>query len=467
MSDRMRLAGLGALAMLACLAVLQGCTLKPAPSGDEVRSKALLHAPVPRQWSESGGDPAGVEPGWLHRFGDPQLEAFIAEALGYNPDLQMAAARVEQAAAYVKVAGGKLYPAIGVIGRGGKHLSGDESGLQGIIVGVSWELDLWGRVRYGVRASKEQLAATEADYQFASQSLAALVAKSWFLASEAALQRDFAVSTVQSANELLQIAQQRALIGIGSELDVASASASLQSYRDALIQLDLAEDESSRALELLLGRYPAAEISAVHDLPALADSVPVGLPSELLERRPDVIAAEHRVAVAFSRVQEARAARLPAISLSAGGSAISSDLYVLKDRGNPVWSAGGKILAPIFTGGALKGQVEVATAEQQQAISAYTQTALTAFSDVESALANETVLQGREFVLGAGVTDANRALQLALTRYRVGSVDLRYVQQEQLALYAAQVSLLHVQAERRVQRVNLYLALGGDFLSGT
>lgn len=136
-------------------------------------------------------------------------------------------------------------------------------------------------------------------------------------------------------------------------------------------------------------------------------------------------------------------------------------------RSNPVWGVGGNILAPIFSGGALQGKVEVATAEQQQAVAAYAGIALKAFDDVESALTGESALQTRETVLTLAVEDAERALGFAQKRYEVGSVDFRYVQQQQLAYYVARMNLLHVQAERHVQRVNLYLALGGDFESST
>lgn len=445
------------------LLVLHACALSPEPSSVHVQDEALGNARMPATWSSIDVNPGAVEPDWLAKVADSQLQAFVAESLAYNADLRSAAARVEQASAYVKVAGGELFPAVAAVGRAAQHASSDDSGLQGVIASASWELDVWGRVRYGVRASKDQLAATRADYAYARQSLVAMVAKSWFLASEADLEADLAQGTVAAATELVQLAQTRAQVGIGSALDVASASVSLQTYRDSLVEIALAREQSLRALELLLGRYPAAQISPAPSLCALPESVPVGVPAQLLERRPDVIAAERRVDAAFNITQQARAARLPQISLSASGSALSSDLFVLKDRSNPVWGIGGKILAPLFSGGALQGKVAAATAEQNQAVAAYAQTALQAFDDVETALANDSALRAREMLLLVAATDAENALRLAQTRYQVGSVDFRYVQQQQLAYYVVSMNLLHVKAQRHVQRVNLYLALGGDF----
>jgi outer membrane protein TolC len=237
----------------------------------------------------------------------------------------------------------------------------------------------------------------------------------------------------------------------------------VQSFRDAVQQLDLAYRQSLRALEALVGRYPAAAIEVPPQLASKPGPVPVGMPSELLERRPDVVAAERRVAAAFQRTEEAKAARLPRISLTAAVSSISSELFVLKDRDNPVWSAGASLLAPLYLGGALQSQAEIRTAEQKQAVAEYGRVGARAFGEVEGALSSGFTLAERATILAQAVAENERALELANVRYRVGSGDLRAVQQQQLALYGARTSLLRVRSEQLVQRVNLYLALGGGW----
>jgi NodT family efflux transporter outer membrane factor (OMF) lipoprotein len=460
------LAGWRPAAAFAAGAALAGCALAPPPSTEEFAESVAEHAPMPAAWITPGTAPGHVEAAWLATFADTRLDELVNEALTYNSDLRVAAARVEQAAAMVKVAGGKLYPTVDALARGGGEMSGDGSGLEGIGVTASWEIDVWGRVRAGARAAKEQYASAQADLEYARQSLAALVAKSWFLATETVLQRAMLTEMVDAAENLQMLAEDRLRVGIGSELDVATARVNVENFRDSLRQVELARDQSLRALELLLGRYPAAELgvpSELGSLSALNRDVPAGLPSELLERRPDLIAAQNRVAAAFSRVQEAEAARLPRFSLTGGVSTISSDLFVLEERDNPVWSLGASIFAPLYAGGALKAQVEVRTAEQQQAAAQYVSTALAAFRDVENALSSEAVLRDRETILTAAVADSRRALELAETRYRIGSADLRAVQQRQIDFHTARMNLLRVEAERRVQRVNLHLALGGGF----
>jgi outer membrane protein, multidrug efflux system len=449
---------------LAPVTVLAGCiTLAKPPTSDELASQVLPDGtPPPTQWTAGGATPGVVEANWLATFADPDLDALVNEAIAHNGDLQAAAARVEQAAGYVRAAGGKLYPTVDLLARGGSGL-GDSSGLEGGLLSASWELDVWGRVRYSVRGAKAKYAASEADFAYARQSLAALVAKSWFLATEATLQREVASEMVSAAMELLDLAQQRYRVGAGSELDVTNARINVETYRDNLRQLDLSREQALRSLELLAGRYPAAALAAATQLDAFPASVPTGLPSELLERRPDVLAAEQRVASAFNLAREAKAARLPRFSLTGSISSLSSEFFVLKNRDNPVWSIGGTVFAPLFSGGALKAQVAVRTAEQKEAMAQYVQTALKAFGDVENALSSEFALADREQILTSAVTDTRRALELAETRYRIGSGDLRQVQTQQLAYQSSRMNLLRVQSERRVQRVNLHLALGGDF----
>lgn len=455
------------LAGVVGMALLGGCLLKAPPTGSALRDETLSNAPLPAQWTGARTLPGLVRDGWLATFGDATLESLVDEALAHNTDLQVAAARVAQARGYARAAGAAIYPSVSLLARGGGQLSGDDSGLSGLLVSASWELDLWGRVRAGRAAARAQYASAESDLEYARQSLAALVAKSWFLATEARLQKGIADDMVRSSEQLVDLARQRLKVGAGNDYDVAVAEASLGGVRDTQRQLELGYLQSQRALEVLLGRYPAARLEAPPALPDLPPPVPAGLPSELLERRPDVVAAERRVAAAFNRVTEAKAARLPTITLTASGSNLTSDFFVLQERDNPVWSAGASLLAPIYRGGELQAQVEIRTAEQKQSLAEYARAGLRAFNDVENALSSESTLRQRETILAQAVTDSERALDIARQRYRIGAIDLRSVSQQQLASYAAQAALLRVQSEALVQRVNLYLALGGGWASSS
>lgn len=448
--------------VLAATLGLGACATQQVPT-EELREQALEHTQAPGQWRAGAAGAGPVRDTWLQQFSDPQLEQIVIEAMLHNTDMRVAAARVEQAAAYVKASGAQLLPTVSVIGSTGSK-SGTNGGTDLGAITAAWELDLWGRMRAARNASFKQYSSTAYDLYYARQSLAALVVKSWYTATEAWQQRQLAEETARAAGDLLKLAQDRLRIGAGDARDVAIAQANLNLAQDKAQQLDQSYTTALRALEVLLGRYPAAEIEVPRVLPTAFAPVPAGLPAELLERRPDVIAAERRVAAAFHRTEEAKTARLPSVSLTAGVSWVSSDLFVLQeDHENPTGSLGIRLLAPLYQGGALQAQVEIRTAEQKQAVAEYAGVALKAFSDVENALNGEQILGRREPLLAESVRENERALTLSETQYRVGKIDLRAVRSQQIDLYQARMQWLRLQNERIAQRVNLYLALGGDF----
>ena len=446
------------------IAAVTGCRVKNPPDTAEIQKQAMPTVTVPGQWAAGGAAAAQpIADNWLASFNDAELTAAVLEAIAHNADLRIAAVRVETANLYAKLAGAKLWPSVDLVARGGGQMSGDNSGLQGGALSLSWEIDLWARVRNARAAAAADAASVAADYEFARQSLAAAVARNWFLAVEAGLQAEAARAGLaerrgagpRRGNPIARRGRQRR-----GHLHRAGE----RRHRPRRPrQIELARTQALRALELLLGRYPSAAAAVQPAAARAAGAVPAGLPSELLERRPDVVAAERRVAAAFHRVGEAKAARLPAIALTASVNAISSDLFVLQDRNNPVWSFGANLMAPLFRGGALKTQVEIRTSEQKQAVAAYAVVGHRAFGEVENALAAEIAAIEREQILTQTSADNRRALDIVQTQFKVGSTDLRFVNQRQLALIATQTALIRVQAEQRIQRVNLHLALGGSF----
>jgi outer membrane protein, multidrug efflux system len=452
-----------------CLAslILGGCVTKAPPSGDDIRKDALATVVVDQSWKAASVPGGAIQDNWLASFDDPQLTALALEAIANSPDLKVAATRVEQANNYVALAKAALKPAVNIFGTGGFKAGGGDDltgALQGIMLGVSWEADLWGKLRYSRNAAEEVYASTRDDVEFARQSLAAATAKSWFTATETLLQRQIAEGMVRSGQELEKIAVRRAQVGAGSEQEIALARANLGNLQDTLLQVQLAHQQALRGIELLLGRYPAAELQARATLTPLPGPVPAGIPLQMLERRPDMVAAEHRVAVAFNQVGSAKAARLPRIVLNASFGALNSEVLQLKeDFSNPTAGAGARLMAPIYNGGALKTQVEIHKTEQKAAIAQYASMALRAIGDVENSLAASQSLSQRATLLEQVVAENQRALDLAQSSYQVGRRDLRNVEEQQLALYTARIALLRVRSEQLSQRVTLHLALGGSF----
>ncbi len=448
--------------------LLAGCATKSPPNSAAIRQQSgtLTNLALTNPWKAAPVATNAAQDNWLAMFGDTQLDALVAEAMANNPDLRVASTKVEQAGEYVELAKAALRPAVNLLGTGGLNMGGGDvsSALQGVSLGASWEPDLWARMRYGRNATRETYVSVQADYEFARQSLAASTARTWFTATETWQQQQIADAMVKAAQELVVLAEQRQKVGPGSEQDVALARASRGTYQDSARQVRLAHQQTLRALELLLGRYPGAELTARNELVKLPVEPPTGLPLEMLERRPDMVAAERRVAAAFNRVGEAKAAQLPRLILNANVAAIKSDILQLKsDFDNPTGGVGAKLIAPIYQGGALKAQVRIRTLEQKEAVAAYARQALQALGDVENALASGQTLAERELLLRRVLTDSERAQALAQTSYRVGRGDLRAVQQQQLSVLAARLALLRVHSEQLAQRVNLHLALGGSF----
>ena len=448
--------------LLAGTLALSACVLRDPPDHATLTEGALGEpGKPPPAWVERGGESGAILADWLPTFHEPALEALVQEALVQNADLRAAVARVEQAQSALDIAAGALWPTVSLLGKAGGK-SGSES-IRGGLIAASWELDLWGRLRYAKRAARNDYASMQADYVYARQSLAATVAKAWFTAAEASEQLKIAHEILASSEKLVDLATLNMKVGSGTELEVALADANVQTYKDSVRQLDLARAQALRALEILAGRYPAAALQASEALPVLPPAVPVGVPSELLERRPDVVAAERRVAAAFDRVGEAKAARLPTISLGLGVSWINSDLFILKDSDNPRVGGSASGALPLVTGGRLAANVELRNAEQREAVARYASIGLKAFSEVEAALANETALGDRQVLNERLVQDNARVRKLSETRYRVGSGDFRDVLNDDLRLAASRTQLVTIRAQRLAQRVNLHLALGGGY----
>jgi NodT family efflux transporter outer membrane factor (OMF) lipoprotein len=453
------------LAFLCCalLALLPGCAVKePPPATDALKGVLPASTPVPVAWKESSTAGA-VTTDWIQTFADPQLAALVDESLRNNLDLRVAASRVDVAAGFVVQARSLLFPqlaAVSGVGLVGRDTTKDRSGLFGEI---SWELDLWGRVRADRASAAAALQATEADYLYARQSLAAMVATLWYDTIATERLRETAQEATVVYDELTRLTKVRHRVGKVSLQNVSLAGADLDRARTREREFATSKQQIARGLELIVGRYPAAELALTPDLPPLPGRVPDGLPSELLERRPDLVAAERRVASAFHYIQVAQAARLPRIALTAGGGRSTSELLRLAGVGAGFWTVGLNMLAPLFTGGALDAEVKIATAEQQTAVAMYGQAALRAFSEVETSLASEGLLADRQQYLERVLMQDTEALRLGRLRYDMGATDLLDVLQLQAKQLDSQFGLISIRNDRLANRVALHLALGGGF----
>ncbi len=460
-------------AALGVLAVVSGCALSKPPTQAEVVNQALPKTTtIPPAWS-STPDENQVTNDWLASFKDPGLDAVVAEGIANNLDLRQAAARVEVARQTVVVVGSRLLPQVGAkIGLAGtvadKYAPGQPNqdtfyGSNLEYLGVFWELDLWGRLRAQRESAEATFQASALDYAFARQSLAATVAKSWYLAIETRQLLDLAQESVRIYTQLLELVKVRRAAGRIADLDVAEASANLNTAESALRTTQGQYSEARRMLELLLGRYPAAELAVAQAFVPVPPPVRAGLPASLLERRPDLVAVERQVLAAFRQEEAAKLALLPSFALTVDGGHLSNGLISLL-RINP-WMLYGTIgmSIPIYTGGALTAQIEIATAQQAQAIARYGSVALRAFYEVEVALTNETLLAQRLQSEESAVGDYTEAVRIARIRYVAGAMDMLSVLQLQERQIESQAVVIQLRNARLANRITLHLALGGSF----
>jgi multidrug efflux system outer membrane protein len=450
----------------AVAAALAGCALSPPPAHKEILRDALPKGTaIPATWKAAAAK-GSVADNWLRSLHDPVLEDLVAETIANNRDLAQAAQRVKIAEQAVIVAGAQLLPQVGANVGGRSTYNEDHDGTfdaSAVYAGVAWELDLWGRLRAQRAATEAAATATALDYAYARQSIAATVAKAWYLASEARQQLALAEQAVTVYGELLALVKIRRTTGKDSDLDVADMSAKLNSSKGHLEAARAAYGETRRALEVLLGRYPAAEIEAAARFPPLPPPVAPGLPASLLERRPDLAAAEQQVLAAFRRQESAKLALLPDVGISLVGGRLGDPLLSTLQLNPWLASAAIGMSIPIYEGGALRARVEIATAREAQAVAAYGAAALVAFREVENALANEHYLAKRLPFYEAALANSTNAVRIATIQYRAGRRDLLWVSYLQTNQLASEAVVIRVRSLQRANRIQLHLALGGSF----
>ena len=435
------------------------CRSRPADGDAAADRGALPELPIAfgRETPPSGQQ--AVAAGWPATFGDPVLDELIREAQANNPNLQRAFAAWQEAQARTRVARSLLRPSLdgqAAYVRTDDGIDPDPRSVPQIGVVASWELDVWGRLDADAKAAGLTALATGLDYAYARQSLAASLANAWFTATEARARLKIAQDLLEVQQLTAEISRSRATVGAGVALDAEIAEANLSLARDSVEDARRASEESIRAVELLLGRYPSAELAVESDLPAMPEPVAVGVPSELLERRPDVVAADRRVAAAFYRIDSAKAAKLPRVTLT-------GSLGALLDPTESIWQIGANLLAPLYEGGRLDAQVQISEAQQQQALAGFVSVGLNAFAEVERALAAEHYFIQRAELLSDADERLRRASDIAQQRYEAGVITILDLTQVRQQYFAARGDLLTVRSRLLQQRVNLYLALGGSF----
>ena len=462
-----------ARSLIGLLLLATGCATT-APLADH----PALDADLPAAWTardDTGGRP---ELAWWTDFGDAALDDVVQAALRQNYDLQAAAARLEQALADSRIAGADLHPTLQVGLNGSQRkqnfigfpIPGAEDRVlstvftnYGVSLDLTWEADLWGRLRSGARAALADLQSRAADLRAAQLSLAGQTTKAWFAIAEAQQQLRLAEASVASFRSSSDQVRERFEQGLRPALDVRLALSNLANAEALREQRGQQFDASIRQLEVLMGLYASGTIAIPSALPAAPGVIPGGLPAELVRRRPDVVAAERRIAAARQRLQVAQRDLYPRFSLTANTGTATGALTDLVNRNFGVWTLIGNLIQPLFQGGRLRAGVDRAGFLAAEELAVYANTALQAFSEVETALAAEEYLVKRERYLEISSEQSRAAETIADDRYRSGLDDYITVLESQRLALQAEGDLITARRQRLENRVDLYLALGGGF----
>jgi multidrug efflux system outer membrane protein len=431
----------------ALLLVLGGCAAGPDYERPELEVPEKYIQPV--QQGESFANTP-----WWELFEDPQLQELIRIALEENQDLGIAAARVEEFRAVLGVTRADQFPTVDITATGAQT-EGSDNVFPGSVPGfgndkvenyrlsadVFWELDLFGRLRRSTEAARAQLLATEEAQRSITISLVASVASSYMLLRDRDAQLEIARRTESTRTDSLGIIQARFDKGTVPKLDVNQAEIELAVASAAVAAAERAVTQTENALAVLLGRNPGAIPRGLAlEQQTLPPGIPSGLPSELLQRRPDVLASEAELAAQTARIGIAQAARWPSLSLTGALGFESDDLSTLTDSGSDFWSAGLGIVQPLFNAGRNRSRVEVEEARTEQALLAYEQTVQRAFREVEDALVAVRTYRAEHEARRRQVAAARSAATLSRARYDGGVTSYLEVLDTERSLFNAELT---------------------------
>lgn len=459
---------------LACL--LGGCVSLP-------KQAELESLELPTQWTEKTvAQDTPVVAGWIDEFHDAKLKAWVDEALIHNHDLKAASYRVASISQNAVIARADRLPQLDLNLRGSRRKTVTEPASLPFLPAaqtvsattntfapsfdMSWEIDLWGRLLNAESAANLDSEAAARDYAAARLSLAANVARAWFQAIAANQQWELAQQTAHNFSIARDQIESRYHAGTGDALDLRLARANAANAEAQIPLRHQQRTAAMRTLERLLGRYPEKEWELSADLPPMLSPVPTGVPSDLLERRPDLAAARSALNAAYERAHSARKLALPAIRLTGSSGTSSQELGNVLDGDFSVWSVAAGIVQPIFNAGRIRANAERAKLTWYAEWENYRSALVTALSEVETALAGEADWTDRVTALERVSEESTDAEIMAWERYEKGIADIVTLLEAQRRAFTAKAELIEAKQRRLQNRIDLHLALGGDFTQG-
>jgi len=471
-----------ALALTAGIALLTGCSVGPDYVQPSVPQAAAYKESGPWKKAEPRDDISKGD--WYAVFHDSKLNELEARAQASNQTLRAAVAKVSEARAVARQAEASFFPTLDFQGTGDRQRTSPNNGQLNAQSGghglpytfnsatvvpfdLSYEVDIWGKVRRAFEASGDQAQASMADYENVLLTLKADIATNYFAVRTADSQIDVQRRTIQSYEENLKLTNSRFQGGISTQLDVEQAQATLASAQAQLATLQQNRAQLEHAVAVLVGQPPEMFSLRFHPLAAKLPAIPAGLPSDLLERRPDVAAAERRVAAQNAEIGVAISAYFPSVHLTGQTGFDSGDLGMLFNWESRIWSYGPNIQFPIFEGGQISANIKQQRAAYEENVADYRQQVLVAFQDVEDSLSALRYLARQSEAENRAFTSYKKALDLTNARYTTGLVSyFDVIQAQGLALGAEQLTV-QIEGNRIGGTVRLIKALGGGWADST
>jgi NodT family efflux transporter outer membrane factor (OMF) lipoprotein len=450
------------LAAIAAL-IVSGCTVGP----DYVKPDAPAPAAYKEMPPAKIAAPADLLPRgpWWGIYGDATLNGLMEQIPSANQSLRAAEANYRQSQAAVLAARAGLYPTVdaNVSATRARQGRAETTTLYSLGVPVDWELDLWGKIRRTVEASQDSAEASAADLAATRLSLEAQLAQAYFALRVADRSKRLSDETVAAYTRSLVLTQNRYDSGVAARSDVVQAETQLQSAQVQAIDIGVTRAQLEHAIAVLIGKAPADyALPPVESVPSLP-AIPGAVPSELLERRPDIAAAERRVAAANAQIGVATAAFYPSVSLSGSIGFASSSLSNWISLPSRAWSLGAALATPLFDAGLRKAQRDEAVAAYDATVANYRQTVLTGFQDVEDNLAALRILEDEAKAQDVALQSARKAVELTTNQYRAGIVNYISVVAFQAIAFSAEQNAVNLNGRRLAASVALVKALGGGF----
>lgn len=449
--------------------VLAGCAAGPDYVLPTVATPAAFKE-APGNWKQAEPQDLAPRGNWWEAFGNPELNGLEAQVNISNQTLKQAEAQYRQAQALAQAARAGFFPTIGTDAAASRSRSRGTAGSNGAVgnsdslsLTASWEPDIWGRVRRSVEANTASAQASEADLAAARLSTQATLAQDYFALRVTDVQKDLLDKSVAAYQKSLDIAQNRYNAGVATRGDVAQAQTQLKSTQAQAVDLGVQRSQLEHAIAVLTGKAPADFSLPTAAFKAKQPVIPGVLPSQLLERRPDIAAAERHAAAANAQIGVARAAWFPNLSLGGSAGYAGASFAHLITTPNLIWSVGPTLAETLFDGGLRSAQNSQAEAAYDAAVAGYRQTVLAAFQDVEDNLAALRVLVQEVELQNQAVAAAQESERLALNQYKAGTADYLTVVSTQTAALSNQRSALQLIGRQYTASVQLIKALGGGW----